>query len=637
MTAINLEDDLSLDESKWRGRIITLLVLLIGGAAIAGALYYFVFKSDATTVTRSSEEIPVKRATINQTLTISGLADAQLNSNLTFQSSGRIAFVNAKIGDAVREGDVLASVESDDLSNTVQQAQASQRAAQLKLDDLLDGPTAAVLSAADQSLALAESGLTKTQNDYDDLLNGASTADSSAAQQSVSLAQSQLATARAAREKLNSTPNAADVAGAESAVASAQSARTAAENSAASAQNSINSAGDSLLIAEASYCEPAPATAPAFCGARVAPISGGDAAIVTSSPGALATKASAVISANAAYLNARNSADSATASVSAAQDAVNAAQAKLDLVKQGPKSEDVAAADAAVNSASAALDAANQKLATVQQSGTDLQRSTAAAAVGSAQAAVGAAQAKRDETSRGATQNQIAQARQAVETAGLTIAAARIRLRNAQIVAPFDGVVAAVSAKVGEFGGGAGGATTATTAPIVLLTPNRIRLKMSLGETDYSSIKLGQPGVVLFDALPGKPFPFTVTEIGSSPLSSSGVVTYEVDASLVLTPGNPAPTPGMNGRGLITTDSKPDVLVVPPRAIRRRGNDQIVSVKRANGNVEDQIVTTGASDTNNVEILTGLAEGDTVAVATLITTKAGATPKAAATIPSGLR
>ena len=62
-----------------------------------------------------------------------------------------------------------------------------------------------------------------------------------------------------------------------------------------------------------------------------------------------------------------------------------------------------------------------------------------------------------------------------------------------------------------------------------------------------------------------------------------------------------------------------------------------MSVKRANGDVEEQIVTTGATDGNNVEILTGLAEGDTVEVVTLTTAKPGTTPKPQATIPSGLR
>ena len=98
----------------------------------------------------------MKRATINQTLIISGVADAQFNSNLIFQASGKVATVNVKVGDSVKQGDVLASLESDDLSNAVASAQANQRSAQLKLDDLLAGSTDTELAAADQGLAGAE-------------------------------------------------------------------------------------------------------------------------------------------------------------------------------------------------------------------------------------------------------------------------------------------------------------------------------------------------------------------------------------------------------------------------------------------------------------------------------------------------
>ena len=142
--------------------------------------------------TRSKEEIPVGRATISQTLSISGVADAQLNSNLTFQATGRIAGVNVKVGDAVSQGDVLASIESDDLANAVSQAQANQHAAQLKLDDVLSGSTAAEIATADQALVSAQSNFTKAQNDYDTLVSGGTTADLAAAQQGVSAAEAQL-------------------------------------------------------------------------------------------------------------------------------------------------------------------------------------------------------------------------------------------------------------------------------------------------------------------------------------------------------------------------------------------------------------------------------------------------------------
>jgi len=633
VTAINLEDELALSESKWRGRLIT-AALLLGASAIAGVVVYYVaFRGDSSSVTRSTEEIPVARATISQTLSISGVADAQLNSNLTFQASGKIAAVNVRVGDSVAQGDVLASIESDDLVNAVAQAQANQSAAQLRLDDLLSGSTAADLAAAEQALVSAQANLTKAKNDYNTLVGGGSAADVAAAQQAVSAADAQLASAKSARAKLADTPTAADRAAAEAAVAAAQSALTAAQNTAATEQNNVITSAASLISAEYGYCA-ADAT-PAFCPPPATPISSADATLMTDAVNSANDPlAAAVLGANTAYLNAQNRASSAQAAVTSAQDSLASAQARLSAVNAGPTSAEVAAATAAVTSAQAGVDAVKQKLLLLLQGGTDAQRSTAAAAVLSAQAAVDGAAAKLVDARQKPTQNAIDQARQAVSTAALAVQAAQIRRRNAQIVAPFDGVIAAVNAHVGEFAGAPGGTTA---APIVLLTPNLLRLKMNVQETDYASIKLDQGGVVLFDALAGKPFPFRVTSIGSAPTTTNGVVTYQVEAALTIPPGSPSPAAGMNGRGLITTDSKPNVLVVPARAIKRRGTEQIVSVKRANGNVEEQVITTGASDANNVEVLTGLVEGDTVEVVTLTTAKAGATPKPQATIPSGLR
>ena len=105
---------------------------------------------------------------------------------------------------------------------------------------------------------------------------------------------------------------------------------------------------------------------------------------------------------------------------------------------------------------------------------------------------------------------------------------------------------------------------------------------------------------------------------------------------MILPPDAPRPAPGMNARGQIITESKQNVLVVPPRALRRSGNQQVVQVRR-NGTVEDQVVTTGASDTEQVEILTGLNEYDTVVMAALASAAAGATPKAQPTLPGGVK
>lgn len=638
MAAINLDDDLTIQESPWRGRIITFGVLLAIAAALGAGLYFFYFKSDSKALTRATEDIPVKKSTINQTLIITGVADAQLNSNLIFQASGKVARVDVKIGDVVQQGQVLAALESDDLANAVASAQANQKSAQLKLDDLLAGSTGAELAAADQALASAQAGATKAQNDYDDLADGATVADKTAAAQAVSAAAAQLATAKANRDKLEDAPTAADRAAAEAGVAAAQSGLTAAQNSANSAQNAVTSAAASLKSAEATYCTPPPPALPpadpkpSFCTTPSAPLSAAEASDMnTALAGTHAAFASAVIGANTGYLNAVNAANSAAAAVTSAQQALDSAQAKLTAANDGPSSAAAAAADAAVTSAQAAQTAATEKLNTVNEGATDFQLSTARAAMDSAFAALAAAQARRDEAYRGPEANTIDQARAAVRSAALAVEAAQIRLKNAQIIAPFDGTVAAVNAKRGEFFG-----ASATNPAIVLLTPDALTLKMNVGETDYTNLKAGQGGAVLFDALPGKPYPFKITEIGLSPTITQGVVTYEVKGSLVVLPGNPRPAPGMNARGQITTDSKPDVLVVPPRAIRRKGTDQVVDVRR-DGNVVEQVITTGVTDSEQVEILTGLKDGEIVVVASLVAAKPGSKPKVEPTLPGGVK
>ncbi len=575
---LDLEDELAIQEGGWRGLAITFAALLLIGAFAAAGAYYYFFR-DSEQIVRTTEDVTVVKTTINSTLIISGTADAQLNSDLTFQSSGKVAEVRVKIGDVVRKGQVLATLQSDDLSNAVTSAQAGQRAAQLRLDDLLAGSSAAELAAAEQAVVLAESQLTKARNDEADLLDGPSTSELAGAEQAVELSESQLA-------------------GAESALIAAQ-------NSAENADNTAASARASLFSAETSYC--AADGAPSFCAVRAAPASSADLAILnTALGGANAALASAVIASNNTYLNALNSAASAQAAVTAA--------------------------DAAVLSAEAGLDAAEAKLADVNVGGDAQELSNAAAAVVSAEASLTSADARLDETVRGPKQNALEQARQAVRTAQLSVEAAQIRLRNSQIVAPFDGTIANVSIAPGEFASGA-----AATPPIVMLTPDVLLLKISVGETDYPNVKIGQGGVALFDGIPGKVYPFSISQIGLSPTVTQGVVTFEVTAALVVLPDSARPAPGMNARGQLTIGSKPDILVIPPRAIRRLGSEQIVDMRR-DGVVVEQIVTTGISDDANIEILTGLAEGDIVVVPALnAALPGGGGPTPVPTIPGGIR
>lgn len=827
---MTLDEELSIQESPWRGRLITIGVIAVVALVIGGLAYAFFFREPAEEA-RATEDLTVGRATINANLIVSGTADAQLISDLAFRSSGRVSAVGIKVGDTVRVGDVLASLEADDLENGVASAQASLGQAQAMLDQLvegatdaelaaarqqvvsarelangatrsidellegpsaaemrtqqqavvtaetalneaerqrrglmdpptaaqiasanqvvtsaqvaldqshrdrrtlMEGPTAAQLTAADQAVTSAQAGLNQAQRNLDELRRGATATEMASAQQAVTAAQANLDSARASLTRLTDGPTSAELSAANAQVAAARQGLTSAQVNLTNARSNVTSAEAALRAAMAVFCVADPSDG--LCPSHSVPLS---ESIINDFLGRLNDEdtdplllddLSTIIQRNAAFLAAINSVDSAEEAESAArasldaaqaalaalndppnandvraaeaavtaaeenlslarlrledlrdgpdaddisngEDSVRAARAQLDSananrddLRDGPDAEDISAADdriisaeavlaAAVAqredlveppdrddialaddniaSARAALAAANANLDELNSFPKDRDVAAAQDAEDSARSGLNAAIASENQARRGATAAEIEQQRQAVIQAQLGVQAAQIRVRDTQIVSPFEGTVAAVNIKAGEFHGPA-----EATPSIVLLTPNALVLKLQLGETDYPNVKLDQRGLVVFDALPGVPFGFTVVEMGLSPTVTSGVVTYEVTAALDVPPGGKTPAPGMSGNGQIITESRADVVAVPPRAIQRKGADQVVQI-RSEDAVVDQIVVTGLSDTTNVEVLSGLVEGDTIVVPVLIT--GDAAEEAVPTLPSGIR
>jgi len=238
---MNLGEQLAIQESRWRGRLIT-LGLLAGVAIVAGVVAYAVFFRDEAEETRATEDITVGRATINANLIVSGVAEAQLISDLSFQSAGRVDAVNVKVGDTVTPGQVLAALESDDLANGVASAETNLAKAQAHLDALLEGATAAELAAAEQSVASAESSFNNAIREGQDLLDGPDAVQLSAEDQAVISAQAALDQATRDRQELFDGPTNAEIASAEQVVVSAQVALDQAERDRASLLNGPSAA-----------------------------------------------------------------------------------------------------------------------------------------------------------------------------------------------------------------------------------------------------------------------------------------------------------------------------------------------------------------------------------------------------------
>jgi RND family efflux transporter MFP subunit len=332
----------------------------------------------------------------------------------------------------------------------------------------------------------------------------------------------------------------------------------------------------------------------------------------------------------------------ADATYSQAQSTLKNAQAKLDQLLQGPTDADRVAAETAVGTAQANVQASQSKLDTLGQA-TPQDVQSARMAKTSAEAGLASAQAKLDQLQAGPTQADIVAARSAIATAQaalvgksgqarpsdvalqqeavrqaeLAVQQAQLDLDSNTLYAPFDGTVASVAGSPGEpaqssSGTGSSGSSSSTGGFITLVDPHEVRVDVTVDETDVARVAVGKPVTITFDALPNRPFRGKVLSISPTGTLSQGVVTYPVSVSIDTR--NQMLPAGMTASTTITVDEKDDVLLVPNRAVRRQGREQVVEVMGEDGKPVSRVVHTGVQNDQVVEVTDGVGEGEQVLI-----------------------
>ncbi len=206
----------------------------------------------------------------------------------------------------------------------------------------------------------------------------------------------------------------------------------------------------------------------------------------------------------------------------------------------------------------------------------------------------------------------------------LDIRSAQLSLQSKQnayndcfIYAPFDGIIATLSAKVGESSGSSIGS---------LITQQKL-VTIPFNEVDVTSIKLGQDAVITFDVIDALSITGVVAEIDTLGTVSSGVVTYNV--KVAFDSPDERIKPGMSSNVEITTQEKKDVLTISSSAIKNKNKKTYVEIfevplpdsKSPMGITSSVLpirkeITIGLSDDSKTEILSGLDEGDQIVLKT---------------------
>ncbi len=252
--------------------------------------------------------------------------------------------------------------------------------------------------------------------------------------------------------------------------------------------------------------------------------------------------------------------------------------------------------------------------------------------------------------------NDVASAEQAVEAARYVIRStqaslseARENFRKTTVVAPMHGVVSKLIVKNGERV--VGTATMAGTEMLRIADLNVMEVRVNVNENDIVRVHVGDTAIIDVDAYSAdkREFKGVVTLIANTAkekVSEDAITEFEVRILILkssyedlVKAGNRFPfRPGMTASVDIMTTTKPNALSVPLASVTTRnpeeankeeGNEpesnarQTSDQNRPQKKVEDKTVvfinengvakmvevTTGISDYDNIEILSGITEG----------------------------
>lgn len=140
----------------------------------------------------------------------------------------------------------------------------------------------------------------------------------------------------------------------------------------------------------------------------------------------------------------------------------------------------------------------------------------------------------------------------------------------------------------------------------------QMTLEITVDELDITKIHMGQTAIVSVDALAGKHFPATVSQISNSGTNSGGSSKFTVELTLMK---DGDMLPNMNASAAITLETIQDALCIPAAALTEADGKTVVytALDEKTGNPCSPVeVIIGAADADLVQILSGLQEGDPV-------------------------
>jgi RND family efflux transporter MFP subunit len=197
----------------------------------------------------------------------------------------------------------------------------------------------------------------------------------------------------------------------------------------------------------------------------------------------------------------------------------------------------------------------------------------------------------------------------------LTVANLDLITSSPIIVAPTSGIIKSVTIAEGmNIGTQETSSGSRANQRIATISSGGLPIAtFNVSEIDVSDIKPGQNATITLDAITDKTFTGKVVSVDSVGSTSSNVTTYPV--IIQLDTSSDEILPNMAATANIIKKTKSDVLVVPSGAVSYQGGQAYVTVIQ-NGQQISKNIEVGISSDTQIEVTSGLSEGDIVITST---------------------
>ena len=178
------------------------------------------------------------------------------------------------------------------------------------------------------------------------------------------------------------------------------------------------------------------------------------------------------------------------------------------------------------------------------------------------------------------------------------------------IKAPIDGYILSRTVEVGDpvtplssFQEG--------TVLMKMANMQRLIFKGTVDEIDVGKMKEGMEVEIRVGSLPNDTVRGTLRRIWLKAEKKENATVFPIE---ILIPGakNTVLRAGYSANANIIINKKTDVLTIPERVVTFRNDSALVKVAMGVGKEEERLIKTGLSDAINVEVLSGLKEGEEV-------------------------